>query len=227
MSFIDKLGTPSAYGQGASAGAEVRQQSWLKALEDAGLRDALSETRRFRSGAGPVATALEAAPERAGKPAAAARLGETINPMPTDCPPGASAPRETASVGSGSALRRDGSAKLPMGTGVTAFTAPPTLGEPETVGSEIGGDAESRLPLEMMLRQKWQARKVTVLPYEEGVEVWVRDSTVSGEGLKGMLGGVQKSASELGTTVVRVFVNGREVDSSGAPGTGKPANKEG
>ncbi|MBI2308404.1 MAG: hypothetical protein HYU78_13960 [Rhodocyclales bacterium] len=227
MPFIDHLGTSSTYsGHGASAGGEVQQRSWLKALEDAGLRDALSETRRFRSGSGHPAPASDSAPEQAGRLAATPGLAETIDTVAVRFHSGRSTSPGGAPAGE-VPTPFGGSAKLPAGASPMGAVVTPAHGEAGSFGNEIVGSAESRLPLEMVLRQKWQARKVTVLPYEEGVEVWVRDSTVSGEGLKGLLTGVQRSASELGATVVRVFVNGKDVKSSGAPGAGKLTNKEG
>lgn len=228
MSRIDNLGTSNAgSAHASSAGAEVRQQSWLKALEDAGLREALADTRQFRSGRGnPPATQDPGQESReknlVAKPPREANADRFAHQQPKNSQGTEASAQQLLllpSAGRLDTLHDRGSVGVPA-------KLPDQKGGSGVVGDEACHDIESRLPMEMMLRRKWQPRKVTVLPYEQGVEVWVRDSALSKEDLKGLLGGLQKSAGELGASLVRAFLNGKPLNRSGALHAEKVITKE-
>lgn len=216
MSLIDKLGYSNQGSDSSpSFGAYARKQSWMKALEEAGLRNALQNAHRsssvdvkstFHPDSALGGTAPAIAKSLRLETPSVQRLLPSIRPVQ----PSSDFEKGQASVQTTRAIASQD----------RALVVAPISVLDRTVAAAIASDGaspgtETCLPLEMVFRQKWQPRKVTVLPNEHGVDVWIRDASLSGDGLRGLLEGAPEPGDWPGVSQVRVFLNGRFLHMSG------------
>lgn len=225
MPIIDRQ-TPAVTEAGpAQTGAAnlLNRQGWLNALESAGWRDALRAGRPFLA---PEAATAEPGDRASWQPTPASgnkrqEADEAPAPSATDAyPPGANAPG--GAVDSSARRVGDSAAERPP---VLAIFWEPKLGadvpDHETAGAtrDPSATAESR--------RQWQARNLVILPSEQGMEVWIRDSHLGESQLPAVLGTLRKTMAELGSSLVRVSLNGQPVQLPAQEKLGQRKPKEG
>lgn len=222
MSVIDQTGFVSAHAYDPDGNTLLRRESWMKALEEAGLRDALANTRRFVAAGVGFAATSEAADGGSDLHFALQRGAAEYGAMQQDQ---SASPDAQVAVNGGV---RDSAVRRVVATAPEAFVGVGEAATPRRAGdtAKVSQDPILRLPMEMILRRQWEQRKITVLPYGKGVEIWVRDSSASDVDVTHLLDTLRKSANEGGAEVKRVFVNGRAVDAFASPNLSRSIPKE-
>lgn len=202
------------------------RQTWLKALEDASLRDALRATRQFIASGAPSPL-----PESSQSHAQFARRDS--DGRFADEEPLPAGPQNLNSESGGSSRTTDSGCAPGIRSTASAWQAVNAAAEPlrPATASDISGHETGAAPTKSMLQlltppRIWLARNVAVLPSGEGVEVWIRDSAMAESGVVRMLAGLRDSMAELGTSLVRVSLNGKPVHSSAQAKPGERKSKE-
>lgn len=210
MSVIDGAHFSGYAPNAARNEARGERESWLRALEQAGLKDALDKVERFVEARGQRGADTSAQQQEVGVHGLAA-TGAAVTSLNG---PGAMV-RESPPQG-GEGVSANAPFQFPVSAPETG--EPPLLGVTEMIWRpERGGDPIPMPALttqvELMLRRKWEPRRVTVLPYEHGVEVWVRDARLSDDDQAALVDLLRDGSMGAASAVKRVFVNGREVGS--------------
>lgn len=205
----------------------LNRRSWLNALESAGLRDALRATKAFLAPEGGRAGPDSPSSGEASLPAGG--MGQKDDEAPSifgnrDQPRGEDQSGPTID----SAPRQDGRSKATNPRRPQAF-----LGVLEQM---LGADCPDHeadvatrnpLPTAPQAKRQWQARNVLVLPSGQGMEVWIRDSRLRDSRLTHLLGTLRNTMAELGTSLVRVSLNGKPVQLHAQERLGERKSKEG
>lgn len=78
------------------------------------------------------------------------------------------------------------------------------------------GNGKNEIPIQTARHQasemqprNWLARNISVLQSGPGLELWIRDSTMTRSGLVGLLADLRASMAEMGSNLVRVSLNGK------------------
>lgn len=205
----------------------LNRQSWLNALESAGLRDALRVAKSFVSaetgGIGP-----------SNLPSGQASSPESSMDREVDDRPSVFAKRHQ----SRSEDQKDST--IDSGTRRGCHSRAPNSGQPQafrgvmeqTLGAECFEHETNvatwdSLPTAPEAKRHWKERNVTVLPSEQGMEVWIRDSRLRDSRLATLLGTLRNTMAELGTSLVRVSLNGKPVQLHAQVKPGERKSKEG
>lgn len=188
------------------------RQGWLKALEEAGLRDALQNTRAFVSDRDSVspeqAHQEKALPISAPAPLA---LDETNNLRRFD-------PPHMEQLHDFSHSQQRTNARLPRGEIATPASAcaeymKPVV-EPMAI-NHVERDCTSCPAVEEPQNQErktWAMRNLILLPTEYGgVEIWVRDAKLSAARMQMLLSDIRRTLTDLDSGPVSVFLNGQPV----------------
>lgn len=213
------------------AAADYRQ-AWLQALESAGLKDALAQTRTFVASEPSPAGARVApddgespAPDQSGNPDEHRRQGQ---PAAGDPPMTAVPPARGAAVAAGRSAAPD-----------AECTAPTSCQPPEVAESPVAslmaqtatrfsrGNGTERVPLSTPPdgtprrdAQSWRPQHVLALPASDGgVELWVRDASLNGAQMQMLLADLRRMLPEREPyPITHAYLNGQPVAATGEHG---------
>lgn len=231
MSFIDTRNQTNAETTIAAVGkSHAQQQSWLKALEQAGLRDAVQKTRRFLASEGPGTGAVDpvASPDSAStlqrnsgdapaQNAAFTRLPQmAVSAATLPSPPEPTGIHDTPTQDSEASNILLAAPRCLDGARPN-LTAEPRESEPAAVAPAATSS---------LMHQDWGPQKITVLQSEQGLELWIRDNTAASKDLKTRLSGIRKSMGPLGASLVRISLNGNTLLSPNPETAGQLMTKE-
>ena len=205
-------GEAASYSGAMKSSSVDNRQGWLKALEAAGLRDALQNTRAFAGSEGQARYPENESETRRRAPAVRQLdVAEPFNGGITAQQPCAQAQpgfQEPATI----EVTSHAESELPAGIAAQQQSAEPTetgAGQQELSPASVTGDPANAA------RRNWAARNLLLLPAEGGgVEIWVRDAKLSGARMQMLLSDLRRTATELGGGPVQLFVNGRPVVSA-------------
>lgn len=215
MSAIEQLTYRAAQipTQGSTGAGDLRQ-TWLKALEQSGLHDALQMTKRFQAGT------ADTSPRDTQEIESASSQGLPAERSPD--PEGNSivSIRQTVSANAVAVQPNPVVSPLQAGHRQESDFA---LAEPIALIKNFLGDsaAVTTKTARVTARSEgncpppdgqWQAQKITFLPNGTGVEAWVRDARLSPSGVMELLAGFRDSMSRIGVSLVRVSLNGKTLD---------------
>lgn len=203
------------------SGATEIKQSWLKSAEDSGLRDALSITQRFKAARAAVSQEEQPDPKvlqilrNSSKTLPQAREGLSGVPAAGESTE-ASGSTPTPAIKTLAVNSQSSSTEfLPSFTFVRLMSS---LAASREKGEAAFTSAQEPVTI---IREALQARNVTVLPTEDGLEVWLRDSSLTKPELLTWLAGIRHSMAALGASLVRLSLNGDTVYSFGQNRQGK------
>jgi len=199
-----------------SAASSLRQ-TWLKVLEQTGLVDALQATRRFEAdvsaGGGQALVDTPETPAR--KDVGSGDFFELASSASENGQGLAQTPGISNPLGITTSSQRPASPLQDRGYQVPLQSASLYGASDSAAETDRGNNARpesiSHLPL---AQQKWQTQKVTLLPTESGVEVWIRDTHLSTTEGTDLISGLRHAMSRLGVALVRVSLNGKPVNST-------------
>lgn len=205
----------------------LNRRSWLNALESAGLRDALRATKPFLSPeagrAGPDSRSSGQASWPAGD------MGQKEDEAPIvfadrGQPRGEDQSGPTIDSGTRQSCR----SKAANPGRPQVFLGPPEM----TLAADCP-DREADVltrnlpPAAPQAKRQWQERNIVALPSADGMEVWIRDSRLRESRLATLLGTLRNTMAELGTSLVRVSLNGKPVQMHAQARAGERNSKEG
>jgi len=186
------------------------RQGWLKALEEAGLRDALKNTRAFVSDRDFVSP--EQVPQEKSLPISATAplaLDETNNLRRFD-------PPQMEQLYEFSHSQQRTNSRLPRGEIATPASACAEYMKPVVEPTDINHverDCTSCPVVEEPKNQErktWAMRNLVIFPTEYGgVEIWVRDAKLSAARMQMLLSDIRRTVTDLGSGPVSVFLNGQ------------------
>lgn len=193
--------------------AGIDRRSWLKALEDAGLRDALRAAKPFAAEGfqlrdaedhtvyrHPMGFRTNDAFEDGVLPD---KQTDDTDRYGRDHAKPLSTPSENAD---------SESLATAESTSVIGLAQEKGASSPATVDISTESSVATRRELLATFTPKnWLARNVALLPSQGGTEIWIRDASLTTSGLTTMLAALRTSMGELGTSLVRISLNGKTV----------------
>ncbi len=217
MTYVDRSPPPpNALGTSPAPGNTGQgKQAWLKALEEAGWRDALRAARPW--GRESPASSTE---------------GQEYGSLPVrqlfaDHSPAGDLPSWNCEVGASHnaspeilSLDSVGAEVESHRTAAGEFSPAAVISQAVVLGERSGRAGPAALGHSAPTPQtKWQASNLSVLRTGEGLEVWVRDASLTPSALTTLLTGLRNSLAEQGTSLVRVSLNGKLLYSPADPGS--------
>jgi hypothetical protein len=216
MSLVDRY-TAAEMAVRASAAhlsSPDNRQGWLKALESAGLQEALQNTHAFAP-TGSFEPHVQSSDDSSNSPVAVTQLAD----------------QEVQNHG------RAASALLPLQR-FTAQVESLVANHVECKGRQtaVAWSESQRQVVELtglgvngqevdaphptsdgttQAQKFWHTRNLLLLPVEAGgVEVWVRDAKLSAARMQMLISDLRRASTELGSGPVKVFLNGQPVSSA-------------
>ena len=189
--------------QGSFSAREGQRQSWAHSLESAGWKSIFETMHNFPGAADFDATARlpEAISRRDTKPG---------TPRTEDASPGAGKLAIGSSMLDAGATPPASQAYVPPPPEQTAYMA---LGSRQVVSTDDGDGVVKQTARHVPValeRDIAAMRKVLVLQTKDsGLEVWVRDTRVTGAQMQMLLADIRRNAQNQGNEVVKMSLNGQ------------------
>lgn len=202
------------------------KQVWLKALEEAGLRNALRSARPFISG-----RASSTLPETGDQSSLSEQQSSSRHLddgafFSAKSEMGEARAEEFHSITDTPCVKgHQGASTDWHGFNVPAQPAQAAAGS-NLPAQQLDAEAMRSAMVSTALPKSWQARNVAILPSGEGVEVWIRDSAMTAPEVAHLLAGLRNSMASLGASLIRVSLNGKPVYSPARTSSGKHKFKE-
>jgi len=187
------------------------KQRWLKTLEAAGWRDALREAKTFAT---PDRSGIEADTGERDAPTQGMSGGDdtpensrhTGNPRTSYCKAENESQTPPQNANTQGARGRSANPEVSV-----AGFAPLSRKSQDGNGKNDFPIQTARQQASEMQPRNWLARNISVLQSGPGLELWIRDSTMTRSGLVGLLADLRASMAEMGSSLVRVSLNGKSL----------------